>query len=87
MEKAAMTQRQVKAIFDELRAKYRNDDDGVDVQVMVDLTIYLNSVGEAFTGLASYDATTGLLVVNGDTFVRCEQISALVVREVQATST
>jgi hypothetical protein len=77
-----MTQRQVKAIFDQLRANYQD----AESEVMVDMIVYLNSVGAAFSGPTSYDASTGLLMMNGNTWIRAEQISALSVREVRETT-
>jgi hypothetical protein len=76
-----MTRAQVKHIFDSLLGDYAGSESEV---MVVDSTIFLNSVGAAFRGPSTYDSSTGLLMMNGNTWVRAEQIAALQVHEVRA---
>jgi hypothetical protein len=68
-----VTRQQVKHIFDQLLADYV----GAKSEVMVDMIVYLNSVGPAFSDPTTYDTSTGLLMISGNTYVRVEQVSAL----------
>jgi hypothetical protein len=77
-----MTRQQVRSVFDKLLADYVDHES----EVVVDAVIYLNSIGKTFEGTCIYDAASGLLVIDHCTYVRCEQISALLVREVRTTS-